>query len=126
MRNYSPHANGYLRMRNYSPHANGYLRMRNYSPRPVLPVDRQTDGQTEKRQTIAVTLRLCFAARVNKRLVGYKPVKAPQAGQSGVNALVRNHKYTYTTRALPSCYSRDDNEKFLIWSFTLFSHLNKV
>ena len=40
---------------------------------------------------------------VNKRLVGYKPVKAPQAGQSGVNALVRNHKYTYTTRASPSC-----------------------
>ena len=43
--------------------------MRNYSPRPVLPVDRQTDGrtdgQTEKRQTIAVTLRLRFAARVN-------------------------------------------------------------
>ena len=43
-------------MRNYSPHANGYLSMRNYSPRPVFPVDRQTDGQTEKRQTIAVTL----------------------------------------------------------------------
>ena len=46
--------------------ANGCLRMRNYSPRPVLPVDRPTvPDQTEKRQTIAVTLRLRFAARVN-------------------------------------------------------------
>ena len=43
---------------------NGYLRMRKYSPRPVFPVDRPTDGRTEKCQTIAVTLRLRFAARV--------------------------------------------------------------
>ena len=40
------------------------LQKKKYSPRPVFPVDRPTDGRTEKRQTIAVTLRLHFAARV--------------------------------------------------------------
>lgn len=38
-------------------------------------MDRQTDGQTERRDVIAVTLRLCVVVRINKIKFNYELIE---------------------------------------------------